>query len=98
MEWFGSVDSLESLKGEYLNYLRKWKNDTDVMSEINLQYQSLLESLGVEYNIKIEQENEELPLEKQKPKFEAKADKFAEVLNKIIYFNMKIEIIGQWSW
>lgn len=97
MEWFGSVDSLETLKGEYLNYLRKWKN-TDTMKEINQQYEDLLISLGVEFNEKIEVENKELPVEKQKKKFDPSTDRFAEMLNKIIDFNMDIEIIGQWIW
>ena len=98
MEWFGSVESIEQLKGEYLNYLQKWKKDADTMAEINEQYEDLLLSLGVELNQKIEVENKELPAEKQKKKFEADKDKFAETLNKIIDFNMNIEIIGQWIW
>ena len=98
MEWFGSVESIESLKGEYLNYLRKWKNDADTMKEINQQYEDLLISLGVELNEKIEIENKELPAERQKKKFEASTDKYAETLNKIIDFNMNIEVIGQWIW
>lgn len=97
MEWFGSVDSLDSLKGEYLNYLRKWKN-TDTMKEINQQYEDLLISLGVEFNEKIEVENQELPVEKQKKKFDPSTYRFAEMLNKIIDFNIDIEIICQWIW
>lgn len=98
MEWFGSVESIESLKQEYLNYLRKWKNDKDMMAEINRQYEDLLVSLGVELNKQIENENEELPVERQKKKFDIAADRFAEMLNKVIDFNMTIEIIGQWIW
>ena len=98
MEWFGSVESIESLKSEYLNYLRKWKNDADTMKEINEQYEDLLISLGVELNEKIEVENQKLPAEWQKKKFDASNDKYAETLNKIIDFNMRIEIIGQWIW
>lgn len=98
MEYFGSVTNLEELKGEYLTYLQKWKNDAELMKEIKEQYQSLLETLGVEYNEKVEEENKELPVEKQKPKFDANKDKFAETLEKIIDFNMSIEIIGQWIW
>lgn len=98
MEWFGSVETIENLKQEYLNYLRKWKDDTDLMAEINGQYEELLARFGVELNQKIEAENEQLPAERQKPKYEADKDKFAETLNKVIGFNMKIEIIGQWIW
>lgn len=98
MEWFGSVETIENLKQEYLNYLRKWKDDTDLMAEINGQYEELLARFGVELNQKIEAENESLPAERQKPKYEADKDRFAETLNKVIGFNMKIEIIGQWIW
>lgn len=66
MEWFGSVESVEQLKDEYLNLLRKWKNDSDVMAEINEQYEDLLVSLGVKLNEKIEQENKALPEKYQK--------------------------------
>ena len=94
MEWFGSVESVEQLKDEYQNLLRKWKNDSDVMAEINEQYEDLLVSLGVKLNEKIEQENKALPEKYQKKQFDAATDKFAETLNKIIDFNMNIEIIG----
>lgn len=98
MEWFGSVESIESLKAEYLNYLRKWKNDEETMKEINGQYEDLLVSLGVELNEKIEEQNKTLPVEYQKKKFVATDDRFKEMLNKVIDFNMNIEIIGQWIW
>lgn len=94
MEWFGSVSSIEELKGEYLNYLKKWKNDKDLMAEVNSQYEELLERFGAEANEK----NLELPAEERKSVYDASKDCFAETLNKIIGFNMNIEIIGQWIW
>lgn len=98
MEWFGAIESIEQLKGEYLNLLRKWKNDADAMSEINEQYEDLLVSLGVEFNEKIKEENQALPEKYQKKEFDAKTDVFADTLNKVVDFNMKIEVIGQWIW
>ena len=98
MEWFTNSDSLETLKGEYLNYLRKFKADAELMKEIDTQFKELCEKFGAEYNLKIEQENEGKSAEYQKPKYDASNDKFAEVLKKIIDFNMNIEIIGQWIW
>jgi len=98
MEWFGSAESIEQLKGEYLNLLRKWKNDTDLMSEIKQQYSDLLERFGVELNKKIDEQNKELPEKYQKQHYVAKNDRFAEMLEKIVDFNMRIEIIGQWIW
>ncbi len=98
MEWFGSAESIEQLKGEYLTYAKKWKNDADLMAEIREQYENLLAQFGVELNKKIEQENQSLPEDRQKEKFEASSDKFADILLKIIDFNMRIEVIGQWIW
>lgn len=97
MEWFCNIGSIEGLKREYLNYLRKWK-DTDIMKEIKRQYDDLLLSLGAELNYKIETENQSLPAERHKKKFDALSDMYADTLNKIIDFNMNIEVIGQWIW
>ena len=98
MEWFGETQTIEDLKGEYLNYLKKWKNDSDIMAEINSQYEELLSQFGEELNKKIDEENASLPVQYQKKHFEACKDKFAEMLNKVVDFNMSIEIIGQWIW
>lgn len=98
MEYFGSVKSIEELKSEYMKYLQKFKSDAELVEEINEQYNELLEGLGVEVNAKIDEENKVLPPEKQKERYEASKDKFAEVLQNIIDFNMDIEIIGQWIW
>jgi hypothetical protein len=87
MEWFGSASSIEELKGEYLNLLKKWKNDADLMAEINAQYEDLLASFGEELNKKIDEENKELAPEKQKKHYEVDKDKFAEVLAKVVDFN-----------
>lgn len=97
MEYFGSVSSIEQLKSEYLNYLNKWKG-TDVMDEIREQYEDLLVSLGVELNKQIDKENETLPEAYRKEHFNADKDMFADTLEKVVDFNMTIEIIGQWIW
>ena len=65
MEWFGSAESIEQLKGEYLNLLGKWKSDKDLMKEIDEQYENLLQRFGVELNKKIDEENKVLPAEQQ---------------------------------
>ena len=36
MEYFGSVESIEQLKAEYLAYLRKWKGSA-MMDEVKKQ-------------------------------------------------------------
>lgn len=98
MEYFGEVTSIEELKSEYLNYLRKWKDDTDIMADVNEQYKDLLLSFGIEINDRIDKENTELPNCSQKAHYEVSKDCFAEILNKIISYDMNIEIIGQWIW
>ncbi|SEP82591.1 hypothetical protein SAMN04487977_101539 [Treponema bryantii] len=98
MEWFGSAESIEQLKGEYLNLLKRWKSDADIKKEIDEQYVELLERFGVELNKRIDEENKELPVEKQKIHYDFSKDTFKDVLNKVIDFNMRIEIIGQWIW
>jgi len=98
MEWFTNSENLETLKGEYLTYLRKFKADEELMKEIDAQFKELCEKFGAEYNLKIEEENKGKSVEYQKAKYDASSDKFAETLKKIIDFNMNIEIIGQWIW
>ena len=97
MDFFGTTESLEQLKGEYLKYLNKWKG-SDIMVDVKKQYEERLYSLGIKYNEQVDEENKTLPAEKQRKHFDASADMFAETLDKIIDFNMKIEIIGQWIW
>jgi hypothetical protein len=97
MEYFGNVDSIEQLKADYLKYLNKWKG-SDMMTEVRKQYEELLETFGVELNKQIDEENKQLPTEKQKRHYDPKSDKFADTLEKVIDFNMNIEIIGQWIW
>ena len=97
MEYFGNVESIEQLKSEYLNYLNKWKG-SDIMLDVKKQYERLLEKFGVEINKQIDEENKSLPATEQKKHYDFRSDKFAETLEKIIDFNMSIEIIGQWIW
>ena len=97
MEYFGNVESIEQLKSEYLNYLNKWKG-SDIMLDVKKQYDYLLEKFGVEINKQIDEENKTLPAIEQKRHYDFRNDKFAETLDKIIDFNMSIEIIGQWIW
>lgn len=97
MDFFGTTESLEQLKGEYLKYLNKWKG-SDIMVDVKKQYEERLYSLGIKYNEQVDEENKTLPAEKQRKHFDASADMFAETLDKVIDFNMKIEIIGQWIW
>ena len=97
MEYFGSVESIEQLKAEYLAYLRKWKGSA-MMDEVKKQYEDLLFTFGVEVNKQIDEQNKNLSAEYQKPHYDASKDRYAETLEKIIDFNMTIEIIGQWIW
>lgn len=96
MDFFGSVSSVEELKGEYHKFLSKWKG-TDIMADVRSQYEALLEKFGKEIDAEIaEQESKGEVVTLQR--VDVKNDKFADTLEKIINFNMKIEIIGQWIW
>lgn len=97
MDFFGTTESLEQLKSEYLKYLNKWKG-SDIMVDVKKQYEERLYSLGIKYNEQVDEENKTLPAEKQKKHFDASKDTFAETLEKVVDFNMSIEIIGQWIW
>ena len=97
MDFFGTTESLEQLKSEYLKYLNKWKG-SDIMVDVKKQYEERLYSLGIKYNEQVDEENKTLPAEKQKKHFDASKDTFAETLDKVVDFNMSIEIIGQWIW
>lgn len=96
MDFFGSVSSVEELKGEYHNFLSKWKG-TDLMADVRSQYEDLLKKFGKEIDAEIaEQKSKGEVVTLQR--IDVKNDKFADTLEKIINFNMRIEIIGQWIW
>lgn len=59
MEYFGSVQTIEQLKAEYLAYLRKWKGSA-MMDEVKKQYEDLLFIFGVEVNKQIDEQNKKL--------------------------------------
>ena len=52
MDFFGSVSSVEELKGEYHKFLSKWKG-TDIMADVRSQYEALLEKFGKEIDAEI---------------------------------------------
>lgn len=98
MEYFTSCNSLETLKGEYKNYLMMFRNDKDSLLEMEKQYEDFLVELGVELNKKIDEENKSLPDNLKKHHYDVSKDKFADILKGIIDFNCSIEVIGQWIW
>lgn len=98
MEYFSICSSLEDLKQDYFKFLKLYNKNEKVINEINIQYKECLEMLGIKLNENIDVENQELPKEKKKNHYNVSKDLFADVLQKIIGFNIKIEIIGQWIW
>ena len=96
MEYFSSCQTIEELKGDYKNYCVKFHSDKEIMNVLNMQYRECLESLAFSLNVKLKEEaNTTLSVA---PHNDWQNDKFADVIQKIIDFDMKIEVIGQWIW
>ena len=94
MKWFNNVTTIEELRKQYRELLRKYHpdnehGDTKMTQEINAEYDLVFADLSkktqAEHHSYTHNANEE-----------NKA--FKEVLNSIIHINADIEIIGSWLW
>lgn len=104
MTYFKNVETLEELRKQYKELLKKYHPDnpngsTETTQAINEEYDKLFKVL------KDRHENKTADSDKGKADFNKKYYDFAEdkalrdMLNKIIGFNgVKIEIIGNWIW
>lgn len=89
-KWFTEVKTVEELRKRYRQLLKQYHPDNggnlEAMQEINSEYDRLFAILRKENNSSSHsytyEENEH----------------FKEILNKIIGFNMTVEIIGSWIW
>ena len=89
-KWFTEVKTVEELRKRYRELLKQYHPDNggnlEAMQEINSEYDRLFVILSKENNTSSHsytyEENEH----------------FKEILNKIIGFNMTVEIIGSWIW
>lgn len=93
MKWFENVKTVEELRQLYRKLLKEHHPDNggneETMKEINLEYDRLFADLG-----RFSSKSGECTGEEGKAGDEA----FKAVLNEIVNFNMKIEIIGSWIW
>ena len=93
-KWFTNVKTVEELRKRYRELLKKYHPDNEngsveVTQEINAEYDRLFDVLSKEQGT----DEHESTYDKAE---ENKA--FKEVLNKIIFINADIEIIGSWIW
>ncbi len=94
MKWFKNVTTIEELRKVYRKLLKEYHPDcangsAEITKEINAEYDLLFDKLKTSTNRTnktADKNNED----------ENKA--FKEILNTIIYFDMDIEIIGEWIW
>lgn len=93
-KWFTGIKTIEELRQRYSELLKKYHPDNEgdsieITQEINAEYDSLFDILSKE-----KYADEKTP----KYDYQAENDAFKEVLNKIISYNMEIELIGNWIW
>lgn len=96
MKYFNNVRTLEELKKQYKTLAKKYHPDlnngttNEIMKEINNEYDVLFERVK---NIHTNSEGETY----EKATTET-SEQFREIIDKIINFNIDIEIIGVWVW
>lgn len=88
MKYFENIKSIEELKKEYRKLAFKYHpdrgGDAEIMKKINCEYDKMFSILKETSN--------------NASDHEAVDDEFKEVINKIIAFNLNIEICGSWIW
>lgn len=94
MKWFTGVKTVEELRKKYRELLKRYHPDTpngsvEATQEINREYDLVFARLS-----RFPSGGGECTGEEEKAGDEA----FKAVLNEIVNFNMKIEIIGSWIW
>lgn len=104
MTYFKNVDTLEELRKQYKELLKKYHPDnengnTEVTQTINTEYEKLFKVLKDRHESKATGSNEDkTTFDNMKYDFSEDA-KLREVLQQIISFsNINIEIVGCWIW
>lgn len=93
MNWFKNVRTVEELRKQYRILLKKYHPDNpggsvEATQEINREYDELFDILSKQQNT-----------EKKEKTYSAEENKqFKTILQKIINFNIEVEIIGNWIW
>lgn len=95
-DWFDGINDVPGLRQRYRELLKKYHpdngGDVAVMQEINAEYDRISGEMS-----RSRLAGEESAAEEEQHDFEADVA-FREVLEAIIGFNIRIEIIGTWIW
>lgn len=104
MKYFNNVGTLEELRKQYKELLKRFHPDnpngsTEATQEINVEYDKLFQILKDKHDSKTaDNQDNKSSYEDMKYDF-AEDEKLREVLSKIITFvGINIEIIGNWIW
>lgn len=103
MEYFKNIGTLEELRKQYKELLKKYHPDnpagsTEITQKINSEYDRIFQKLRNEYERNCESEGDQDSWKKWKYNFNEDL-KLREALQKIIMFSgINIEIIGSWIW
>ena len=105
MTYFKNVETLEELRKQYKELLKKFhpdkpKRNKEATQAINAEYDKLFKVLKDRHESKATADSENGKADFNKKYYDFAEDKaLREMLNKIIGFNgVKIEIIGNWIW
>lgn len=104
MKYFNNINTLEELRKQYKELLKKFHPDnpngsTEVTQEVNAEYDKLFQILKDKHDSeKAGSQDKKSSYEDMRYNFE-EDEKLREVLSKIITFTgINIEIIGNWIW
>ena len=101
MTYFKDVNSLEELRKQYKELLKKYHPDnpqgsTEATQDINAEYDKLFRLLKDKHESKAEQTNNKTSYDDMKYNFE-EDEKLREVLQSIIHLSdITIEVCGSW--
>lgn len=90
-DWFADITDVTDLRNKYRELIKKYHPDNNgdvvVMQEIN-----------VTYDAKLKEIREGMTDYERERYTDANDNEFKAILNKIVNFNMDVEIIGCWIW
>lgn len=105
MKYFNNVETLEELRRQYKELLKKYHPDnangsTEATQEINAEYDKLFKVLKDRHESRQTVDTDGAKADSNKKYYDFSEDKaLRDMLNKIIGFNgVTIEIIGNWIW
>lgn len=103
MKYFNNVKTLEVLRKQYKDLLKKYHPDnpngsTEATQEINSEYDSLFKLLKDKHESQSTNDTDNASYDHMKWN-EAEDEKLRDILSKVINLSgITIEIIGQWVW